>query len=105
MDFFEQDLLPFDGGLKAALVPLTLNGHPQYIGRALQERNVGFREVALRTGVGLQNSEGRAFALQNDVHGPAYPETDEKLRRPEAFFVLQMVRDHGLARAQGKTGG
>ena len=72
VDLFDKHLLMLKRFPESAFVPLPLNGHAKDIGRALQEGDVVLGKFPFGPAVHLQNSIGRAVALQDHIHGAAY---------------------------------
>jgi hypothetical protein len=103
VDLLDQHLLVLERDLESVLMALPLDGHADEVGRSLQESDVLLRKIAFRPAVGLQHAEGRAVALQDHVDGAAHAMYGEQLGRAEAFLVLELVGNDGLAGAQGKS--
>ena len=91
--------------LQLELRSLLFDRHSEYVGGALQKRDVVFAELARRPAVDFQHAERRIVALQNDVHGAANAVFDQQFRGPEPLLVLEMVGDDRLAGVQGEAGG
>ena len=90
--------------IQIALVPLTLDRHPQDIARLPDEREVMLGDVILQSAVDLQHAERSAIALQDDVHGAANAMPEQNLGRSEALLRFEVIGDHWLAGFQRESG-
>ena len=61
--FLDKELMTLEGSFYIALVTFALDRHPQYVGRALQEREVMLDELVFRPAVDLENSEWPPISL------------------------------------------
>ncbi len=101
----DEKLLALQRRLQIALVPFTLDRHPQDIGGALEEREIMLDEVIIGSAVDLQHTERPTIALQDNVHCAANAMSDQNLGRSEAFLVFEMIGDHrptGFQRESGR---
>src|ERR1700693_5083283 len=100
----EQELLALQRGRQTALMPLTLDRHPQDIGGALEEREIMLDELVLRSAVDLEHAVRLSIPLQGNVHGAVNAVSDQNFGRPEALLVLEMIGDHWPASFQREAG-
>src|ERR1700678_989904 len=89
----DEKLLALQRRLEMALMPLTLDRHPQDIGGALQESEIMLDELILRSAVDLEHTERLPIPLQDDVHGAVDAVFEQKLGRSEPLLVFEMVGD------------
>src|ERR1700690_939422 len=99
----DEKLLALQGRLEMALVPLTLDRHPQDIGGALQESEIMLDELILRSAVDLEHAERLPIPLQDNVHGAVNAVSEQDLGRSEALFVFEMIGDHWPAGFQRES--
>ncbi len=99
----DEKLLALQRRLQMALMPLTLDRHPQDIGGALEEREIMLDELILRSAVDLQHAERLAIPLQDDVHGAVNAVFEQKLRCSEPLLVFEMIGDYWPAGFQRES--
>src|ERR1700689_3907822 len=99
----DEELLALQRRLQIALVPLTLDRHPQDIGGALEEREIMLDELILRSAVDLEHAERLAIPVQDNVHGAVYAVSDQKLGGSETLLILEMIGNHWPAGFQRES--
>jgi hypothetical protein len=58
-------------------------------------------ELAFGLAVDFEHAKWRAITLQNDIHRTTNAVFYKQLGRTKSLLVFEMVRNYGLARAQG----